>query len=116
MPSWLTKPETVYATALFVLSVLVSMFAGEIKQFFRNSPLKVAEKTIAINSQELATLQRLHLSIGYDPTFDSRALSRTSLVSYLPPFQPTGRMAPGGWFCRWLDVSSSCIATHYNVL
>jgi hypothetical protein len=60
MPSWLTKPETVYATILFFLSAVVSLFAGEIKQYFKTFPLKLNEKVIALNRTELRTLERLH--------------------------------------------------------
>ena len=60
MPSWLTKPETVYATILFFLSAVVSLFAGEIKQYFKTFPLKLNEKVIALNRNELRTLERLH--------------------------------------------------------
>ena len=60
MLSWFAKPETIYATVLFALGILVSLFGPELKQFYKASSLKVNEKIILNTSIELARLDRLH--------------------------------------------------------
>jgi hypothetical protein len=60
MPDWLTKPETVFAFGLFVVSIIVSLYAAEIRRWFRKPGQKLKEASLEDYRRDLAMLNRLH--------------------------------------------------------
>lgn len=64
LPPWLTKPETIYATILFLVSVSATIILGlwprEVRKLLKVPPRKLADWTLKRHEYELALLERLH--------------------------------------------------------
>lgn len=58
LPSWFWP--TVYTTILFVIGVLVSLFADEIKAYWKRMPQESHAGLMLKHEQELRLLERLH--------------------------------------------------------
>jgi hypothetical protein len=64
LPTWATKPETIFAVVLFILGIVVSLFAGDIRRGMGRSVERsgnfLNQWRTNYYSNELRTLERVH--------------------------------------------------------